>query len=86
MVVNLTCPKCGNEFEIEESQQAQDNQAKALAAQEKEFAKKLIAQKTELEATHEKKKSSDINAEVEKQVKEKEDTSLETQKQEYQKS
>ena len=74
MAMNMQCPECGHEFEIEESQQAQDNQAKALAAQEKEFAKKLIAQKTELEATHEKKKSSDINAEVEKQVKEKEVT------------
>ena len=74
MAMNMKCPEGEHEFEIEESQQAQDNQAKALAAQEKEFAKKLIAQKTELEATHEKKKSSDINAEVEKQVKEKEVT------------
>ena len=83
MAMNMQCPECGHEFEIEESQQAQDNQAKALEAQEKEFAKKLIAQKTELEAAHEKKKSSDINAEVEKQVKEKQAKALAVQEKEF---
>ena len=33
MAMNLKCPECRHEFEIEESQQAQDNQAKALKAQ-----------------------------------------------------
>ena len=83
MAMNMKCPECEHEFEIEESQQAQDNQAKALAAQKKEFAKKLIAQKKELEAAQEEKRSSDINAEVKKQLKEKQAEALAAQKKEF---
>ena len=34
--MNLTCPECGKEFEIEESQQAHEKQAAALKAQQEE--------------------------------------------------
>ena len=34
--MQLTCPECGKEFEIEESQQAHEKQAAALKAQEEE--------------------------------------------------
>ena len=74
MAMNLQCPECGHEFEIEESQQAQDNQAKALVAQKKELAKEKEKSLAQLKAAHEKEKNSDINAEVEKQLKEKEVT------------
>ena len=36
MTMNLTCPECGKEFEIEESQQAHEKQAAALKAQQEE--------------------------------------------------
>ena len=39
MNMNLTCPECGHQFEIEESQQAQEKQAAALALQKKEAEK-----------------------------------------------
>ena len=74
MAMNLQCPECGHKFEIEESQQAQDNQVKALEAQEKELVKAQEEKLAELNAAHEKEKISDINAEVEKQLKLKEVT------------
>ena len=74
MAMNLQCPECGHKFEIEESQQAQDNQVKALEAQEKELVKAQEEKLAELNAAHEKEKISDINAEVEKQLKVKEVT------------
>jgi len=82
MAMNLQCPECGHEFEIEESQQAQDNQAKALVAQKKELAKEKEKSLAQLKAAHEKEKNSDINAEVEKQLKEKKAEVLEAQKKE----
>ena len=36
MTMQLTCPECGKEFEIEESQQAHEKQAAALKAQQEE--------------------------------------------------
>ena len=36
MTMQLTCPECGKEFEIEESQQAHGKQAAALKAQQEE--------------------------------------------------
>jgi len=32
MIMNLTCPECGNKFEIEESHQAKEKQAAATFA------------------------------------------------------
>ena len=49
MAMNMQCPECGHEFEIEESQQAQDNQAKALKAQ-----------KIQLKAEYEKEKDTEV--------------------------
>ena len=82
MAMNLQCPECGHKFEIEESQQAQDNQVKALEAQEKELVKAQEEKLAELKAAHEKEKISGINDEVEKQLKEKKAEVLEAQKKE----
>ena len=35
MTMNLKCPDCGKEFEIEESQQAHEKQAAALSSRGK---------------------------------------------------
>ena len=52
MIMNLTCPECGNKFEIEESHQAKEKQAAALKEQreqaEKETQKLLAEQKQQL--------------------------------------
>ena len=52
MTMNLKCPECGKEFEIEESQQAHEKQAAALKAQEEkahiETQRLLEEQKEEL--------------------------------------
>ena len=39
MIVSLTCPECGNKFEIEESHQAKERQAAALKEQQEEADK-----------------------------------------------
>ena len=39
MIMNLTCPECGNKFEIEESHQAKERQAAALKEQKEETEK-----------------------------------------------
>ena len=39
MAMNLQCPKCGHQFDIEESQQAQEKQAAALEEHKKEAEK-----------------------------------------------
>ena len=52
MIMNLTCPECGNKFEIEESHQAKERQATALKEQkeetEKETQRLLAEQKQQL--------------------------------------
>ena len=52
MVMNLTCPECGNKFEIEESHQAKEKQAAFLKEQKKEAEKEtqrlLAEQKKQL--------------------------------------
>ena len=52
MVINLTCPECGNKFEIEESYQAKEKQAAVLKEQkeetEKETQRLLAEQKKQL--------------------------------------
>ena len=52
MIMNLTCPECGNKFEIEESHQAKERQAAALKEQkeeaEKETQRLLAEQKQQL--------------------------------------
>ena len=40
MIMNLTCPECGNKFEIEESHQAKEKQAAALKEQRQKAEKK----------------------------------------------
>ena len=68
MTMNLTCPKCGKEFEIEESQQAHENQAAALKAQQEEAKietqRLLEEQKKQLAKDQE----SMVEAAVKKQV------------------
>jgi len=52
MIMNLTCPECGNKFEIEESHQAKEKQAAALKEQrekaEKDKQRALAEQKQQL--------------------------------------
>jgi len=68
MTMNLTCPECGKEFEIEESQQAYEKQAAALKAQQEkakiETQRLLEEQKKQLEEEQE----SMVEAAVKKQV------------------
>ena len=66
------CPKCGHKYEVEDSQQAQENQAEALKKQQKEATEEtkrlLLEQKEKLEKDN----TSKLKAEIEKQVKVKE--------------
>ena len=66
--MNLTCPECGKEFEIEESQQAHEKQAAALRAQQEEAKietqRLLEEQKKQLAKDQE----SIVEAAVKKQV------------------
>ena len=66
--MNLTCPECGKEFEIEESQQAHEKQAAALRAQQEEAKietqRLLEEQKKQLAKDQE----SMVEAAVKKQV------------------
>jgi hypothetical protein len=68
MTMNLTCPECGKEFEIEESQQAYEKQAAALKAQQEEAKietqRLLEEQKKQLAKDQE----SMVEAAVKKQV------------------
>jgi hypothetical protein len=68
MIMNLTCPECGNKFEIEESHQAKERQAAALKEQkeetEKETQRLLAEQKQQLA----KEQDSIVEAAVQKQV------------------
>jgi|APSaa5957512493_1039668.scaffolds.fasta_scaffold09811_3 hypothetical protein len=68
MTMNLKCPDCGKEFEIEESQQAHEKQAAALKAQKEkahiETQRLLEEQKEELAKAQE----SLVEAAVKKQV------------------
>ena len=68
MTMNLTCPECGKEFEIEESQQAHEKQAAALRAQQEEAKietqRLLEEQKKQLAKDQE----SIVEAAVKKQV------------------
>ena len=68
MTMNLTCPECGKEFEIEESQQAYEKQAAALKAQQEEAKietqRLLEEQKKQLAKDQE----SMVKAAVKKQV------------------
>ena len=68
MIMNLTCPECGNKFEIEESHQAKEKQAAALKEQreeaEKETQRLLVEQKQQLA----KEQNSKVEAAVQKQV------------------
>ena len=70
MIVNLTCPKCGNEFEIEESHQAQEKQDVALKAQRKEAEKETQRLLAEQKKQLAKKQDSMVDAAVKKQVEE----------------
>ena len=71
MTMNLTCPECGKEFEIEESQQAHEKQAAALKAQQEEARietqRLLEEQKKQLAKDQE----SMVEAAVKKQVEDK---------------
>ncbi len=84
MIMNLTCPECGNKFEIEESHQAKERQAAALKEQkeetEKETQRLLAEQKQQLA----KEQDSIVEAEVQKQVEEKQAVALKVQQENLQ--
>lgn len=68
MTMQLTCPECGKEFEIEESQQAHEKQAAALKAQQEEAkieTQRLLEEQKEQLA---KDQESMVEAAVKKQV------------------
>ena len=68
-MTEFKCPKCGYKYEVEESQQAQEKQAKALKQQQEEGkaeTQRLLAkQKEKLEKDN----ASKVEAEIQKQVK-----------------
>mgnify|MGYP002817918830 CR=1 FL=1 len=84
MTMNLTCPECGKEFEIEESQQAHEKQAAALRAQQEEAKietqRLLEEQKKQLAKDQE----SMVEAAVKKQVEENQAAVIKKVEQNYQ--
>jgi hypothetical protein len=74
MTMNLTCPDCGKEFEIEESQQAHEKQAAALKAQQEESQietqRLLDQQKKQLAADQDAINQDAVNKKVEEQLNE----------------
>ena len=74
MTMNLKCPDCGKEFEIEESQQAHEKQAAALEAQQKEAQietqRLLDQQKKQLAADQDAMNQDTVNKKVEEQLNE----------------
>ena len=74
MTVNLKCPDCGKEFEIEESQQAHEKQAAALKAQQEEAQietqRLLDQQKKQLAADQDAINQDAVNKKVEEQLNE----------------
>jgi hypothetical protein len=80
MTMNLTCPDCGKEFEIEESQQAHEKQAAALEAQQKEAQietqRLLDQQKKQLAADQDAINQDAVNKKVEEQLNESKDRLL----------
>ena len=84
MIMNLTCPECGNKFEIEESHQAKEKQAAALKKQreqsEKETQKLLAEQKQQLV----KEQDNIVEAAVQKQLEEKQAAALKAQQENLQ--
>ena len=74
MTMNLKCPDCGKEFEIEESQQAHEKQAAALKAQQEEAQietqRLLDQQKKQLAADQDAMNQDTVNKKVEEQLNE----------------
>jgi len=74
MTMNLKCPDCGKEFEIEESQQAHEKQAAALKAQQEEAQietqRLLDQQKKQLVADQDAINQDAVNKKVEEQLNE----------------
>ena len=74
MIMNLTCPECGNKFQIEESHQAKERQAAALKEQkeetEKETQRLLAEQKQQLAKEIEENHQAKIRQAVEKELNE----------------
>ena len=74
MTMNLKCPDCGKEFEIEESQQAHEKQAAALKAQQEESQietqRLLDQQKKQLAADQDAINQDAVNKKVEEQLNE----------------
>lgn len=77
MTMNLKCPDCGKEFEIEESQQAHQKQAAALKAQQEEAQietqRLLDQQKKQLAADQDAINQDAVNKKVEEQLNESKD-------------
>jgi len=77
MTMNLKCPDCGKEFEIEESQQAHKKQAAALKAQQEEAQietqRLLDQQKKQLAADQDAINQDAVNKKVEEQLNESKD-------------
>ena len=74
MIMNLTCPECGNKFEIEESHQAKEKQAAALKEQreeaEKETQRLLDQQRQQLAKETEESHQAKVRQAVEKELNE----------------
>jgi len=72
--MNLTCPECGHQFEIEESQQAQEKQAAALEVQKEEAErntqKKLEEQRKEFKQEQDAKVEAAVKNQLEEELKE----------------
>jgi len=68
MTMQLTCPECGKEFEIEESQQAHEKQAAALKAQQEEAKLETQRLLEEQKKQLAKDRESMVEAAVKKQV------------------
>lgn len=85
MTMSLTCPECGNKFDIEESQEAKEKQAAVLKEQkeeaEKETQRLLAEQKKQLA----KDQNSIIDTAVKKQVEERQAVVLKIQQENFQK-
>ena len=84
MVMNLTCPECGNKFEIEESHQAKEKQASFLKEQKKEAEKETQRLLAEQKKQLAKEQDSIVEAAVKKQVEEKQAAALKVQQENLQ--
>jgi len=84
MIMNLTCPECGNKFEIEESHQAKEKQAAALKEQREKAEEKTQKLLAEQKQQMVKEQDSIVEAAVQKQVEETQAAALKAQQENLQ--